>query len=71
MSAPLASHAEPHDRPCLPMPLDCQRDVGLIQECIASYTKCLELIPDSRNAGQNRLLALNYIIPGDHTRVAT
>lgn len=28
---------------------------------MASYSKCLELAPSSRNAGQNRLLALNYI----------
>jgi predicted O-linked N-acetylglucosamine transferase (SPINDLY family) len=34
--------------------------VGL-QEALASYSKCLELAPSSRNAGQNRLLALNYI----------
>ena len=32
-----------------------------MQEALASYTKCLELAPTSRNAGQNRLLALNYI----------
>jgi len=35
------------------------------QEAIASYERCLELAPGSRNAGQNRLLALNYILPGD------
>lgn len=33
----------------------------LLQEALASYTKCLALAPTSRNAGQNRLLALNYI----------
>ncbi|BDA40757.1 probable UDP-N-acetylglucosamine-peptide N-acetylglucosam [Coccomyxa sp. Obi] len=38
-----------------------QREVGAIKEALASYTKCLELAPTSRNAGQNRLLALNYI----------
>ncbi|GAX74309.1 hypothetical protein CEUSTIGMA_g1758.t1 [Chlamydomonas eustigma] len=42
-----------------------QRDVGAIKEAIQSYSQCLELAPDSRNAGQNRLLALNYIHPGD------
>lgn len=41
-----------------------QRDVGAIREAIQSYSKCLELAPDSRNAGQNRLLALNYIYSG-------
>lgn len=30
-----------------------------------AYEKCLELQPDSRNAGQNRLLALNYIHQGE------
>ncbi len=37
----------------------------MLQEAIASYEKCLELAPRSRNAGQNRLLALNYIFPGE------
>ncbi|KAG2430578.1 hypothetical protein HXX76_010096 [Chlamydomonas incerta] len=41
-----------------------QRDVGCIPEALASYTRCLELDPACRNAGQNRLLALNYIYPG-------
>jgi hypothetical protein len=44
--------------------LSSQRDVGAIKEAILSYSLCLELAPDSRNAGQNRLLALNYIHPG-------
>eukprot|EP00887_Chlorella_sp_A99_P005978 scaffold27.g5978.t1 len=42
-----------------------QRDVGLAQEALASYEKCLELDPDNRNAGQNRLLGLNYVHPGE------
>ena len=37
----------------------------LAQEAIAAYDKCLELQPGSRNAGQNRLLALNYVHPGE------
>ena len=37
----------------------------VLQEAIASYEKCLELAPRSRNAGQNRLLALNYTFPGE------
>ena len=37
-----------------------------LQEAVASYEKCLELAPRSRNAGQNRLLALNYSYPGEH-----
>ncbi len=41
-----------------------QRDVGCIPEAIASYSRCLQLDPDCRNAGQNRLLALNYIYQG-------
>ena len=36
-----------------------------MQEAIAAYDKCLELQPGSRNAGQNRLLALNYVHPGE------
>ena len=46
---------------CIP----AQRDVGAIREAIASYSRSLELSPDSRNAGQNRLLALNYVYPGE------
>ncbi|KAK9823008.1 hypothetical protein WJX81_006345 [Elliptochloris bilobata] len=46
-----------------------QRDVGAIKEAIASYERCLELAPESRNAGQNRLLALNYIMPGEDAAV--
>ena len=42
-----------------------QQDLPLLQEAIASYEKCLELAPRSRNAGQNRLLALNYTFPGE------
>eukprot|EP00898_Chlorokybus_atmophyticus_P005952 jgi/Chlat1/6358/Chrsp44S05822 len=37
------------------------RDAGNIPEAIAAYEQCLAIDPDSRNAGQNRLLALNYI----------
>jgi hypothetical protein len=33
-------------------------------QALASYARCLELAPDSRNAGQNRLLALNYKYQG-------
>ncbi|CAD7700347.1 unnamed protein product [Ostreobium quekettii] len=46
-----------------------QRDVALVEEAIGSYEKCLQLCPGSRNAGQNRLLALNYIFPGEDGRV--
>ena len=42
-----------------------QRDVGAIPDAIVSYDKCIALCPDSRNAGQNKLLALNYIYPGE------
>jgi hypothetical protein len=41
------------------------RSCWLWQDAIVAYEKCLELQPDSRNAGQNRLLALNYVYPGD------
>jgi protein O-GlcNAc transferase len=37
------------------------RDEGLITEAIASYNHCLTLDPNSRNAGQNRLLAMNSV----------
>ena len=47
-----------------------QRDVGAIHDAIASYSRSLEHSPDSRNAGQNRLLALNYIYPGGGYLVA-
>ncbi|GFR51332.1 hypothetical protein Agub_g13698, partial [Astrephomene gubernaculifera] len=42
-----------------------QRDVGCIPDALASYSRCLELDPNCRNAGQNRLLALNYIYQGE------
>ena len=42
-----------------------------MQEAIGSYERCLELAPQSRNAGQNRLLALNYIMPGEDAAVCT
>ena len=42
-----------------------------LQEAIGSYERCLELAPQSRNAGQNRLLALNYIMPGEDAAVCT
>lgn len=37
------------------------RDEGRIEEAIASYQACLRIDPLSRNAGQNRLLALNSV----------
>ncbi|KAJ4846807.1 hypothetical protein Tsubulata_037060 [Turnera subulata] len=40
------------------------RDAGNIPMAIKAYEQCLEIDPDSRNAGQNRLLAMNYIHEG-------
>ncbi|THU62807.1 hypothetical protein C4D60_Mb01t09020 [Musa balbisiana] len=40
------------------------RDVGNISLAIEAYERCLQIDPDSRNAGQNRLLAMNYIDEG-------
>eukprot|EP01083_Nonionella_stella_P065957 173267_1 len=37
------------------------RDEGRIPEAIKSYEDCLRIDPNSRNAGQNRLLAMNYL----------
>ncbi|XP_075512961.1 putative UDP-N-acetylglucosamine--peptide N-acetylglucosaminyltransferase SPINDLY isoform X1 [Primulina tabacum] len=37
------------------------RDAGNISLAIEAYEHCLKIDPDSRNAGQNRLLAMNYI----------
>ncbi|PIA28180.1 hypothetical protein AQUCO_07200077v1 [Aquilegia coerulea] len=37
------------------------RDAGNISLAIEAYEQCLKIDPDSRNAGQNRLLAMNYI----------
>lgn len=36
------------------------RDEGKMAEAIFCYDQCLRLNPNSRNAAQNRLLALNY-----------
>ena len=40
-----------------------------MQEAIASYEECTGLAPQSRNAAQNRLLALNYTLPGEDAAV--
>ncbi|GAB4856361.1 hypothetical protein Ancab_014281 [Ancistrocladus abbreviatus] len=40
------------------------RDAGDISCAIEAYEHCLKIDPDSRNAGQNRLLAMNYINEG-------
>ncbi|KAL0817265.1 hypothetical protein Bca101_073709 [Brassica carinata] len=40
------------------------RDAGNITAAIDAYEECLKIDPDSRNAGQNRLLAMNYINEG-------
>ncbi|KDP36193.1 hypothetical protein JCGZ_08837 [Jatropha curcas] len=40
------------------------RDAGNIAMSINAYEQCLKIDPDSRNAGQNRLLAMNYINEG-------
>lgn len=40
------------------------RDAGNITLAIDAYEQCLKIDPDSRNAGQNRLLAMNYINEG-------
>jgi len=37
------------------------RDEGRIEEAIASYAECLKIDPTSKNASQNRLLALNSL----------
>lgn len=46
-----------------------QRDVGLTPEAIAAYEECLSLDAGNRNAGQNRLLALNYAFHGEDEEV--
>ncbi|RAL44614.1 hypothetical protein DM860_003373 [Cuscuta australis] len=43
------------------------RDAGNISLSIEAYEQCLKIDPDSRNAGQNRLLAMNYIHEGTDT----
>ncbi|XP_052172435.1 probable UDP-N-acetylglucosamine--peptide N-acetylglucosaminyltransferase SPINDLY [Diospyros lotus] len=40
------------------------RDAGSITLAVEAYEQCLKIDPDSRNAGQNRLLAMNYIDEG-------
>ncbi|KAL9995277.1 putative UDP-N-acetylglucosamine--peptide N-acetylglucosaminyltransferase SPINDLY [Helianthus debilis subsp. tardiflorus] len=40
------------------------RDAGSITLAIEAYEQCLKIDADSRNAGQNRLLAMNYINEG-------
>ncbi|XP_021858332.1 probable UDP-N-acetylglucosamine--peptide N-acetylglucosaminyltransferase SPINDLY [Spinacia oleracea] len=45
------------------------RDAGEISRAIEAYEQCLKIDPDSRNAGQNRLLAMNYINEGDDDKL--
>ena len=45
------------------------RDVGAAPAAIQSYERCCELDPGNRNASQNRLLGLNYILPGEREEV--
>ncbi|XP_077235700.1 tetratricopeptide repeat (TPR)-like superfamily protein [Tasmannia lanceolata] len=45
------------------------RDAGNISLAIEAYEKCLQIDPDSRNAGQNRLLAMNYINEGSDDKL--
>ena len=42
-----------------------QRDLGQVKEALDSYQHAIDLAPGARNASQNRLLALNYIHPGE------
>ncbi|XP_043712609.1 probable UDP-N-acetylglucosamine--peptide N-acetylglucosaminyltransferase SPINDLY [Telopea speciosissima] len=45
------------------------RDAGNISQAIEAYEQCLKIDPDSRNAGQNRLLAMNYINEGNDDKL--
>ncbi|KAF8397927.1 hypothetical protein HHK36_016853 [Tetracentron sinense] len=45
------------------------RDAGNISLAIEAYEQCLKIDPDSRNAGQNRLLAMNYINEGNDDKL--
>ncbi|KAM3239823.1 hypothetical protein ACQJBY_053485 [Aegilops geniculata] len=45
------------------------RDAGSITLSVQAYERCLQIDPDSRNAGQNRLLALNYIDEGSDDKL--
>lgn len=45
------------------------RDAGNIPLAIEAYERCLQIDSDSRNAGQNRLLAMNYINEGDDDKL--
>ncbi|KAG4996404.1 hypothetical protein AAZX31_10G070200 [Glycine max] len=45
------------------------RDAGDISLAINAYEQCLKIDPDSRNAGQNRLLAMNYIDEGNDDKL--
>ncbi|MCO5555325.1 hypothetical protein L7F22_008871 [Adiantum nelumboides] len=45
------------------------RDAGNISLAIEAYERCLQIDPDSRNAGQNCLLAMNYIYEAEDDRL--
>ncbi|KAJ8899596.1 hypothetical protein K2173_018570 [Erythroxylum novogranatense] len=45
------------------------RDAGNISMAVDAYEQCLKIDPDSRNAGQNRLLAMNYINEGHDNKL--
>jgi predicted O-linked N-acetylglucosamine transferase (SPINDLY family) len=45
------------------------RDTGDIPEALEAYNECARQSPDHRNAEQNYLLGLNYVLPGERTEV--
>ena len=45
--------------------LVCVHFGGVSVQAIAAYEECSRLCPENTNASQNRLLALNYIHPGE------
>ena len=59
--------------PPLPPPLliDICDDLGDIRSAIEHYDKCLSLDPHSRNAGQNKLLAMNSLPDAGQCEVST
>jgi predicted O-linked N-acetylglucosamine transferase (SPINDLY family) len=46
------------------------RDTGDVPEALACYERCARAEPDHRNATQNFLLGLNYVVPGEDPKVS-
>ncbi|KAJ9513129.1 hypothetical protein QJQ45_029380 [Haematococcus lacustris] len=67
----LGDDTQAHAHATMALVADDASGCDMVDGALASYSRCLELAPDSRNAGQNRLLALNYTYSGEEGSVCS